>query len=197
MTLRLPKVNAPENPVAVNWGEYTRRYMNPGELEALLSMMRNMGARFVAEFGCNEGRTAQAALQYVPTITRYIGVDVLPSYKPSLQAQKNEVPAEPGRLAKRDPRFTLLTPPRGTLDLSRIDFPPCDLVFIDGDHSRAVVEYDTQLAYAITRSGGLIVWHDYHDMGNVDVRDVLHDFYDAGQAIYNIEGTWLAFMERP
>jgi hypothetical protein len=53
------------------------------------------------------------------------------------------------------------------------------------------------LARALVRPGGIIVWHDYHDLGNVDVKDVLDELHRAGDAIYHIENTWLAFERRP
>jgi predicted O-methyltransferase YrrM len=36
----------------------------------------------------------------------------------------------------------------------------CDLVFIDGDHSREGVAQDTELARGILAEGGAICWHD-------------------------------------
>lgn len=66
-------------------------------------------------------------------------------------------------------------------------------MFIDGDHSRAGVEHDTMLARAMVRPGGIIVWHDYHHFGTVDVRDVLDEMWQAGADIVHVEGTWLAY----
>ena len=36
-----------------------------------------------------------------------------------------------------------------------------DSVFVDGGHSREVVESDTTQATRLVRSGGLVLWHDY------------------------------------
>ena len=37
----------------------------------------------------------------------------------------------------------------------------CDLVFVDGSHAYSYVKNDTEKALAMTRPGGVILWHDY------------------------------------
>jgi predicted O-methyltransferase YrrM len=171
--------------------------MNPGELEALIGLIKTVEApRSIVEFGVNEGRTAKAILREIPSIRSYVGVDVVADYIPSKVVQRNEVPARPGHLVANDKRFSLIVRPRGSLDLTAADLPAADVVFIDGDHGREAVTHDSTLARAIVRSGGLIVWHDFHDLGTVDVRDVLHEFADMGQTITHVAGTWLAFERR-
>lgn len=172
-----------------------KRYMNPGELEVLVALIASVRPKAVAEFGVNEGRTARAILDNVPGIEAYEGWDVLPGYKFTCEVQANEVPAKPGWLAADDPRFRLHLSSGGTRDLVGTTLAPLfDAIFIDGDHSRAAVENDTALARAMVRPGGMIIWHDYHDRGNVDVRDVLDEMHAAGDEIYHVEGTWLAFQ---
>jgi hypothetical protein len=74
------------------------------------------------------------------------------------------------------------------------DLPACDAVFIDGDHSRAGVLHDTALAKAAVRPGGVIIWHDDHDLGTVDVRLVLDEMHAYGETTaVHVVGTWLAF----
>ncbi len=171
-----------------------KRYMNPGELEVLVALIDEVSPLVVAEFGVNEGRTARVILDHVPGIEEYHGYDVLPGYAYACQVQAAETPTKPGWLAAEDARFTLHLSARGTFDLASPDEPWADVVFIDGDHSRAAVENDTALARAMVRPGGIIIWHDYHDRGNVDVRDVLDEMHAAGDEIYHVEGTWLAFQ---
>lgn len=170
--------------------------MNPGEAEALLALVRQArapgGPRRMIEIGVNEGLTARYLLAQLPGLVEYIGIDVLPGYVPACQVQRHEVPREPGRLVE-DPRFILLLRPRGSLGLRPEQLGPADVVFIDGDHGRAAVTNDSALAHAIVRPGGMIIWHDYHDLGNVDVRDVLHELADAGHIIKRVTATWLAF----
>lgn len=168
------------------------RYVHNGELDVLIALIRSVDARCVAEFGCNNGRTAAAVLRNVPTIERYVGVDVPTSYEFTCKVQAKEAPLVPGELALDNMKFELHLRERGTLDLTPADFPECDVVFIDGDHSEAAVRHDRDLAYRIVRSGGLIVFHDDNGLGTVDVSRVLDDLHDCGADIRHVAGTWLA-----
>ena len=182
----LPQVEI--KPAVIDWTGLPKRYMNPGELETLVALIGSVSPRVVVEFGINTGRTAKAILREVLGIEQYIGYDVMPGYVTEKKVQRKEVPALAGEMVKDDPRVTVWVSKNGSHDFDRI--PPCDVVFIDGDHSRAGVEHDTQLARAAVRSGGLIIWHDYHDLGTVDVREVLDEM--AGD-IQHVKGTWIAF----
>lgn len=196
--LKLP--TAPQSDLGVqpiNWGNLPKRYMNPGELEVLAALVRSVHPRTMIEIGCNEGRTAKALLNNVDGIENYVGIDVPPGYVFAKQVQRKEVPLKPGHLASDDARFRLILSERGSFDLSATDLPKCDAIFIDGDHGQEAVMHDTWLAHSLVRSGGIIVYHDYHDLGTVDVRDCLHELVDAGHDIKHVEGTWLAFERVP
>jgi predicted O-methyltransferase YrrM len=165
--------------------------MNPKELETLCYLVGSVKPKTVVEFGINTGRTAKALLREVKGIEKYIGIDVLQGYVTEKEVQRKEVPDIAGKEVLGDPRVELLVTKNGSYDIKEL--PPCDAVFIDGDHSRRGVENDTALARAAVRGGGIIIWHDYHDLGTVDVRDVLHDYMAQGHDITYVEGTWLAF----
>jgi len=177
----------------INWKGRTRRFLNPGELEVLIALIGGVKPRAVLEIGVNEGRTAAAILEHMPGIDQYVGVDVEPGYVTPLAVQRNEVPEQPGHLAAHDPRFHLMLRPNGSRDLSAFHLIEYDAVFIDGDHSRAGVEHDTKLARSVVRSPGIVIWHDYHSLGTVDVADVLDEMAAAGARIFHVSETWLAF----
>lgn len=187
--LTLPKIQIAATPI--DWTGLERRYMNPNELEALCELTRSVKPKTVVEFGINSGRTAKALLREAPSIERYIGIDVLPGYVTDKAVQRKEVPTIAGEQVLDDPRVELIVTNEGSYGVKTL--PPCDVVFIDGDHGRAGVENDSRLAYAAVRQGGIIIWHDYHDLGTVDVREVLHDLHASGHKIVHVEGTWLAF----
>lgn len=172
------------------------RYFGPGELEALLHLYESIAPRVVVEFGVNTGRNAVAALRNIPSINRYIGVDVEPGYQTRMPVQRREVPARPGELALHDPRFELIVRPRGTFDLVPTDLPAADVVFIDADHSRVAVEHDTALARSIVRSGGLVIWHDDNGRPVVEVTQTLNDLCSSGDPIHHVANTWLSFETR-
>ena len=186
----------------IDWTGLTRRFMHPGELEVLIALIASVEPKSVIEIGVNAGRTAKAILANVPGIARYVGVDVKPGYVPSCAAQRGEVPARPGELCAGDRRFDLVLRERGSLDLAPADVSRlcltgwADAFFIDGDHGAVAVAHDTRLARACVRPGGIIIWHDYHELGTVDVKGVLDDLAFCGAALQHVEGTWLVFERR-
>lgn len=172
------------------------RYMNPGELEVLVALVKSTFAypSRMVEFGCNIGRTAKVILREVPSLVSYVGIDVRPGYQYACEVQKNETPQNPGQLVQEDVRFQLLLSERGTFDFTKNDIGKADVVFIDGDHSYDAVRHDSFLAKEIVRSGGIIIWHDYHTIPTVGVRKALEEFHSVdGIDIKYVENTWLAF----
>ena len=179
----------------INWLGLHREYLCPGEMEVIAALLRDVEAKTMIEFGCRDGRTARVLLHNVTALQRYIGVDVSMEYEPRLSHQRNEMVSNPGYLAADAPRFNLVVRRSGTLDLSPQDLEPCNAVFIDGDHSEGVVIYDSDLARALVKPGGVIIWHDYCN-GGVEVTRVLELHQQRGHDIRHIEGTWLAFERR-
>jgi len=202
--MKLPLISQKEiGAKPIDWHGLTRRFMNPGELEALIALVRGVNPKGVLEIGVNGGRTAKAILDHVDGIECYQGIDVLPGYVPEKMVQRKEVPDNPGSVASHDKRFELILKKNGSLDLKPEDLKPCDAVFIDGDHGRKAVLNDTALAKALVRPGGIIIWHDYHGLTDrqgkcvVDVRDVLDEMHSKGEPILHVADTWLAFLRVP
>jgi predicted O-methyltransferase YrrM len=166
------------------------QYLNRNETELLVALVRSVMPRVMIEFGCNLGFTAKRVLDNVPSLECYIGIDVPAGHETTLTCQRNEVPTAAGSYAASDERFWLLmVEERLTAD----QLEPCDAVFIDGDHSEQGVSRDSDLARALVRPGGIIVWHD---AGNpaVEVTATLERLADQGWPIKHIENSWLAFM---
>ena len=172
-----------------------KEYMNPGELETLITLVRSVNPRVMIEVGCNSGRTAKAILRNVPSLERYVGIDVPPSYEFARSVQRREVPVRPGELALDDPRFMLVLARRGTFDLDAFCLPQAGVVFIDGDHGADAVEADHYLARLLMRKGGLIIHHDDHDEPTVDVRATLDAISIPEDPISHVLGTWLAVQK--
>lgn len=179
----------------VDWSGLPRQYLNFGELEIIVALMRSVLPRIVVEIGLAHGRTSLALLRELPGIRRYIGIDTELGYRPKLDSQRWERGADPGHLAMRDVRFERILRPRGSLDLTAADLPICDAVFIDGDHSSEAVRHDSDLARDVVCPGGIIIWHD---AGNecVEVRSVLEHDRRLGYDIRVIDQTWLAYERR-
>jgi predicted O-methyltransferase YrrM len=181
-------------PPPIDWGGLPRRFMNPGELETLCALIGSVNPRVVVEFGVNTGRTAKAILANVMGIEHYVGIDVTPGYVTAKQVQRGEVPLDAGHMVKGDPRVELIVTAQGSHGMQPDELPMADAIFIDGDHSRFGVENDTMLADRIVRPGGIIIWHDYHTLGTVDVKEVLDEMVAKGRPIVHAEGTWIAFQ---
>lgn len=51
---------------------------------------------------------------------------------------------------------------RASTEIVREDFENSfDSIFIDGGHTKEVVQYDTNLALSVLNQGGIIIWHDF------------------------------------
>jgi predicted O-methyltransferase YrrM len=179
------------NPRKYDLSGFPTDYFNPGELSILLDLYEFVGAKVIVEFGCNNGRTAAAALRNMPSINRYIGIDVTHDYVTNMPCQRREVPTVPGELALQDPRFELIVKPRGGFDLDSI--PKCDAVFIDADHSKEGVLNDYFLAKKAVRNGGIIIFHDDNCLPVVQVTETLDELVRCGADIKHVKDTWLSF----
>jgi predicted O-methyltransferase YrrM len=168
------------------------RYLGANECSIMIDLVRSVSPRVMIEFGCNLGITAKRVLENVPTLEKYIGVDVPPAHVTTLMCQLEEVPESAGCYAD-DPRFRLLTSP--TQELEASDLEPCDAVFIDGDHSFPAVTHESIIARDLVRPGGIIIWHDFQNP-SVEVTEALVSFYAQGWPIVSVRNSWLAFMRR-
>jgi predicted O-methyltransferase YrrM len=188
----------------LNWdgipeGEARKNYLFDGEPEALVAIVRHAARgrpRSMVEFGCQNGRTARLILNNVP-MDRYLGIDVPPNSKLTMEWQEREIPTIAGEYAFPRSEFKLLLAGNGTKNLTASDIGQFDVVFIDGDHSYEGVEADTRLAFDVVRPGGLVIWHDFHGDPAVHVVEYLtnasqvpHFFRNP---IINVENTALVY----
>jgi predicted O-methyltransferase YrrM len=170
-------------------------YLGAEETAILVALVASVQPRMMFEFGVQSGRTAKTLLDRIPTLQRYVGIDVPHTHMPTLPSQRSEVPAEPGLYAAADERFYVLIHPRGSQAWTADELGPCDAVFIDGDHSIDAVLHDSNLARAIVRNGGIIIWHDYGN-ASVQVTEALDQLCCEGWPIKHVENTWLAYCRQ-
>jgi predicted O-methyltransferase YrrM len=167
------------------------KYLNAHETAILLALVNSVAPRVMIEFGCNQGITAKRLLENVPSLQKYIGIDVPHGHRATLPCQQSETPLNAGWYAADDPRFFLLLARSQSLRSGYLE--PCDVVFIDGDHSEAAVLHESRLARRLVRTPGLIVWHDYSNP-HVEVTHALDHLQYEGWPINCVENSWLAFM---
>jgi predicted O-methyltransferase YrrM len=166
-------------------------YLNACETAILLALVKPVAPRVVIEFGCNQGITAKRLLENLPTLEKYIGIDVPFGHRATLPCQQTETPVNAGWYAADDQRFFLLLSRSQFLRSGHLE--PCDVVFIDGDHSEEAVLHESRLARRLVRAPGLIAWHDYSNP-HVEVTRALDRLHDEGWPINCVENSWLAFM---
>lgn len=163
------------------------------ERNILIGLMNLIQAETVIEIGVQRGQCARLLLDHVSSIRTYWGIDVEAGHKTTLPQQQAEVAERPGELVIGDPRFHLVLKPYGSMSITVGALPMCDAIIIDGDHSAVAVRYDTLLAEASVRPGGLILWHDYApQLWHNDVNDFIDSLRASGRDIRHIPDTWLA-----
>ncbi len=170
-------------------------YTSREDIEVLLALSQTFRPKIVIEIGIQRGVTSKILLTQAPWIEKYVGIDITPDARPTLEGQYDEVPLKAGELVSSDPRVEVVVRPNGSRDLRVTDLPVADLMFIDGDHSETCVLHDTWLARQVVRAGGIICWHDYNNV--TDVTKVIDDFnIREGDHICSVTGTWVCFEFR-
>ena len=173
-----------------------KTYADRYDRQLICALSRTFRPRRFIELGVNEGRTAELVLRTSPWICHYLGVDVLWNHIPALEQQKAEIPRQGqcGRYAMCDRRFELMEILGGTANVQPDQFGgPCDMVYVDADHSYDGVKRDTELAReSLSAAGGCIIWHDYHrDLPGV-VR-YLDELVLQNRPLVHVQGTRIVF----
>lgn len=66
---------------------------------------------------------------------------------------------------------------------------PYDLIFIDGDHSRAALEVDITAALRLLAPGGLLAFHDYSSPVDPQVTIAVNELVNSGARVESITDT--------
>jgi len=71
-----------------------------------------------------------------------------------------------------------------------------DLIFIDGGHTFSVIKNDSEKAFKMIKSRGVILWHDYN-LGKKSSKDVVRylNFISRDKQIFKIKNTSLCFYQ--
>jgi predicted O-methyltransferase YrrM len=159
----------------------------------LASLAISLDTRTVFEIGTYNGLTAWCLARNVPAATVYT-LDLPVEQTPLLPLFEKD----PSNRRSFDQRIYEVLPAEGRVvplsgDSANFHFDSwhsrCDLVYIDGAHSRPYVESDTNHALEMLSPAGAIVWDDYW-RGVPDVADVLNQRNDI--EIWRVPGTRLA-----
>ena len=88
-------------------------------------------------------------------------------------------------------------------DSGTFDFTPyhdkIDLMFVDGSHSYEYVLSDTEHAWKMVKSGGIILWHDYDSKWWPGVTRALNELQRNSRftTMRHISGTALCYIKKP
>lgn len=158
----------------------------------IASLARSLEAKTAFEIGTYKGVTTWTIARNVDVGAQVHTLDLPYEANAALELSPLD---EANRRVRPEPLFEVL--PAGRVeqhwgDSATFDFGPfedrCDLVYVDGAHTRAYVESDTQNAFRMLSGKGAIVWDDYWRQ-EPGVRDVL-DALEV-QGMYRVPGTRL------
>ena len=170
------------------------------EWVALILLLRKAAARNVFEFGTYKGVSITQLALNLPADSRIYTLD-LPDDDPrsafAITDQEDiDIAHERGKGA--------LVPDdlRGRIEFLREDSATfndapmagrMDFVFVDGAHNDAYVKNDSEKAWRMLRSGGIVAWHDCRVADPAVVRYLLAGSFRPSR----ITGTSLAFAVKP
>jgi len=161
------------------------------ELYALGTLCRCLNARKVVEIGTYKGRTAY---NLAANITDGGRVYTLNYVGPG--AKQDFVVGEMYRGTSLEPLIETIV-----ADSLHFDFSPwygtVDLMFIDGNHSLAYVQKDSESAFRCVRPGGIIAWHDVDSTHPETTAAALNVCEREGTAAWLIDDTQLLLAVRP
>ena len=133
------------------------------DMRVALSLIREHRASRILEFGVNEGSTASFLLKWMPEITDYVGVDLVPKLFP----QRGIVPNCAGWRVGDDPRFRVVLTDETVADFQRKTTELVggesyfDCIIMDANHEDWATKRDTEACDLFLKRGGLWLWHDY------------------------------------
>lgn len=161
----------------------------------IASLARSLEARTIFEIGTFKGVTSWALARNAGDDATVHTLDL--PYDQGAALDLSELDRA-NRRARPERLFEKL-PPGPTVvqhwnDSATFDFGPfrraCDLVYVDGAHTRSYVESDTRTALDIVSERGAIVWDDYWRQ-EPGVRDVLEGL--ELRSLYRVPKTRLVF----
>lgn len=131
------------------------------EMEALISLAVRLQPKRILEFGTFRGRTAYCLARNTEA---HVWTVDLPQGRRAASSANSERKWE-GELyfegTPEEARVTRILADSKTLTVDSL--PAMDFIFVDGGHDKETVRHDSELAFALLRPGGMIVWHDYRN----------------------------------
>ena len=152
---------------------------------------RYQPARFL-EIGTHRGFTTRILADKFPNmqiVTVDPGDRVTPDQRPPNQEGEYLPQHMIGELVAGYPNVTVIREHFCDVEWSG---PQFDMVFIDGDHRAPAVLADSQLALKLLADPGVVVWHDYNNVRDVNTAI---DMLGLGDRVCWLHNTWVAYLD--
>lgn len=157
----------------------------------ILSLIRYHKPKNLLEIGTHYGHTTKIISDKFPELkitTVDPGDKILGDKRSYFQTQEYLPQHEIGKMFNGNMNINLIKQ-----DFHDISFTEkFDFIFIDGDHTYSAVIKDTQRALQLLNNNGVIVWHDWDNVK--DVNAALNEFNLPKPIIY-LHNTWIAYYE--
>lgn len=172
---------------------FQRANQNAAGLIFLVSLAKTLRARSIFEIGTYNGLTAYTLASNLPEATIYT-LDLPVATEPALPlfiGDELHLPSQAARLHERREtpgRIVQLEGDSALFDYSSYE-GCCEVVYVDGAHSRDYVVSDSDVAFRLASSCSAIVWDDY-TRGITGVAEAL-DALAATRQLFRVPGTRL------
>ena len=123
----------------------------------------------------------------------YIGIDAVDIKKGLHIGQVGGIPFEFNYCGKKIKVFFM-----NSLTFDESNFlNKMDLIFIDGGHTFSIIKNDSEKAFKMIKSKGVILWHDYNP-GKNSSKDVVRylNSISKNKEIFKIKNTSLCFYQK-
>lgn len=156
----------------------------------ILHLVRRYKPDRFLEIGTHRGVTTRTLAEKFPhmqIVTVDPGDQIAATDRPRNQVTEYLPQAEIGECVTTHGNVTVLKQRLEEIEFGKQRF---DMVFIDGDHRFSAVLRDTRIALRLVEDPGILIWHDY---GNVKDVEIALDTLNLSGSIIAIQDTWIAF----
>ena len=156
----------------------------------LLHLIRRYRPKRFLEVGTHRGFTTRILSEKFPVmsiVTVDPGDQIPRELRPENQVGEYLPASQVGELVRDRANVEVIPRPFRDVDWNHSQF---DMVFIDGNHSYSEVLADSHLAMKLVKHPGIIAWHDFNNVA--DVNRALGQLALNGP-IVSLHNTWMAY----
>lgn len=158
----------------------------------LLHIVRRYRPKTFLEIGTHRGVTTRIVAEKFPDlsiVTVDPGDQVSKEERPSNQLEEYLRQEQIGELVAHLPNVKIIK--QRFQDVAWGD-QRFDIIFVDGNHSLPYVLLDTHLAMKLVSKPGVIVWHDFNNVADVNLA---LEQIESATPIVSLHNTWMAYLD--